>query len=245
RDRAHRPCRRCPIVERALARRRCPVAKHAVVISPSPSAPFPSPSSPSSSLHRPIIVSSRHRRPLVECRGRPPHRNVMSALEEALGAGSPGVDDTLRDALPSEQIHALIMSPKFTGIEIKTAHSLESWNGGVLVMVSGLVQTKEFSSRRGFVQTFFLAPQEKGYFVLNDILHLQDEEQSHSHQTAMLGHGNFELNASTPVPEPGSHSTQGTALPLLLRLLPSEDHTPLKGTSLMRYTLIRIILLCL
>ncbi|XP_019180548.1 PREDICTED: uncharacterized protein LOC109175679 isoform X4 [Ipomoea nil] len=38
------------------------------------------------------------------------------------------------------QIHTVIMSLHFTGIEIKTAHSLDSWNGGVLVMVSGSVQ---------------------------------------------------------------------------------------------------------
>ncbi|XAR48916.1 hypothetical protein NMG60_11031903 [Bertholletia excelsa] len=74
------------------------------------------------------------------------------------------------------QIHTLILSLNYTGIEIKTAHSLESWNGGVLVMVSGSVHIKDFSGKRKFVQTFFLAPQEKGYFVLNDIFHFIDDE---------------------------------------------------------------------
>lgn len=41
-----------------------------------------------------------------------------------------------------QQIHTLIMSLQYTGIEIKTLHSLESWNGGVLVMVSGSVHVK-------------------------------------------------------------------------------------------------------
>ncbi|CAA6655341.1 unnamed protein product [Spirodela intermedia] len=89
------------------------------------------------------------------------------------------------------QIHSLIMSLKFSGIEIKTAHSLESWSGGVLVMVSGSVQTKQFSGWRRFVQTFFLAPQEKGYFILNDIFHLLDEEQVHQQQVPMSVHNSF------------------------------------------------------
>lgn len=74
-----------------------------------------------------------------------------------------------------QQIHALVMSLNFSAIEIKTINSLESWNGGVLVMVSGSVKTKDFVNRRKFVQTFFLAPQEKGYFVLNDIFHFVDD----------------------------------------------------------------------
>lgn len=61
------------------------------------------------------------------------------------------------------QIHTLVMSLSYTGIEIKTAHSLESWSGGAIVMVSGSVQIKD-NLRRKFMQTFFLAPQEKGFF---------------------------------------------------------------------------------
>ncbi|KAG8499663.1 hypothetical protein CXB51_006111 [Gossypium anomalum] len=102
------------------------------------------------------------------------------------------------------QIHALVMSLNFTGIEIKTAYSLESWNGGVLVMVSGSVQVKDFNFRRKFMQTFFLAPQEKGYFVLNDIFHYIDEEQIHQHPTVLLAQHNLDLklNAFVTNPEP-------------------------------------------
>ncbi|CAM0911501.1 unnamed protein product [Alopecurus aequalis] len=74
-------------------------------------------------------------------------------------------------------IHSLIMSLNFTQIEIKTANFVNSWGDGVIVMVSGLVQTKEYSDQRKFIQTFFLAPQEKGYFVLNDYFHFVDQEQ--------------------------------------------------------------------
>ncbi|XP_009382199.1 nuclear transport factor 2 isoform X1 [Musa acuminata AAA Group] len=102
------------------------------------------------------------------------------------------------------QIHNLVICLNFNGIEIKTAHFLESWNGGVLVMVSGYVQLKEYSIRRKFVQTFFLAPQEKGYFVLNDIFHFLEEEHVHQLPESVLDHGDFETkqDATNSLPEP-------------------------------------------
>ncbi|XP_077250864.1 nuclear transport factor 2 (NTF2) family protein with RNA binding (RRM-RBD-RNP motifs) domain-containing protein [Tasmannia lanceolata] len=119
--------------------------------------------------------------------------------------------DTRETATAMVQIHSLIMSLNFTGIEIKTAHSLDSWNNGVLVMVSGSVETKDFNGRRNFVQTFFLAPQEKGYFVLNDMFLFIDDHQIHQHPAAILAHGNFEakLNTSNPLPESGSDNMMG------------------------------------
>lgn len=119
--------------------------------------------------------------------------------------------DTRETATAMLQIHSLILSLNYTGIEIETAHSLESWNGGVLVMVSGSVQVKDFSARRKFVQTFFLAPQEKGYFVLNDIFHFIDEEQFHHHPAVLLAHSNFnsKLSASATIPEPVPNHLMG------------------------------------
>ncbi|KAF8394231.1 hypothetical protein HHK36_020438 [Tetracentron sinense] len=114
--------------------------------------------------------------------------------------------DSNESASAMPEIHALIISLNFTGIEIKTAHSLKSLNGGILVMVSGSVQTKDFSDRRKFVQSFFLATQEKGYFVLNDIFHFIDEEQIHQHTSALSAHNNLNsnLSASSSLPEPVS-----------------------------------------
>ncbi|XP_051120603.1 nuclear transport factor 2 isoform X2 [Andrographis paniculata] len=74
------------------------------------------------------------------------------------------------------KIHELLMSQNFTGIEIKTINSLESWSGGVLVAVSGSVKSRDFNGWRKFFQTFFLAPQDKGYYVMNDVFHYGDEE---------------------------------------------------------------------
>jgi hypothetical protein len=104
------------------------------------------------------------------------------------------------------QIHNLVMSLNYIGIEIKTAHSLESWNGGVLVMVSGSVHINDLRNRRKFVQTFFLAPQENGYFVLNDIFqYMEDDVPIHQHlPVAYLPQAGLdsEYNSSTVVHEP-------------------------------------------
>lgn len=72
-------------------------------------------------------------------------------------------------------------------------------------MVSGFLQAKEYGRRKQFAQTFFLAPQEKGYFVLNDILYFIHEEELHHHPASLLPHGNFDskLNVPNPLPEAG------------------------------------------
>ncbi|KAH1129830.1 hypothetical protein J1N35_001208 [Gossypium stocksii] len=102
------------------------------------------------------------------------------------------------------QIHAMVMSLNFTAIEIMTINSLDSWNGGVLVMVSGSVKIKDFSSRSKFVQTFFLAPQEKGYFVLSDILQFIDDGVTSQLPASTLQENKHDAqpNLSSPVAEP-------------------------------------------
>ncbi|XP_073002263.1 nuclear transport factor 2-like [Typha latifolia] len=109
------------------------------------------------------------------------------------------------------QINDLIMYLNFNGIELKTAHCLDSWNGGIIVMVSGFVQLKDYSARRKFVQTFFLAPQENGYFVLNDIFNLLEDELVHQPPAVTFEPENNEskLNTSSPMPAPVSNYVIG------------------------------------
>ncbi|KAH0463585.1 hypothetical protein IEQ34_008167 [Dendrobium chrysotoxum] len=128
-----------------------------------------------------------------------------------------------------EEIHNLIISLNFTEIEIKTANSLESLDGGVLVMVTGLVQVKDFICRRKFVETFFLAPQEKGYFVLNDIFLLLEEEQVLPHSVATLSHDDYDTNldALNPMEEPVPSYTLEEDIPtdyLISTSLPDENN---------------------
>ncbi|KAK8694051.1 hypothetical protein V6N13_071613 [Hibiscus sabdariffa] len=112
--------------------------------------------------------------------------------------------DSSESASSMLQIHNLALSLNFTAIEIKTINALDSWNGGVLVMVSGSVKIKDFNGRRKFVQTFFLAPQDKGYFVLNDIFQFIDDEMAYQHLASTLQEDKIDskLNVPNPVAEP-------------------------------------------
>ncbi|XP_052170994.1 nuclear transport factor 2 isoform X2 [Diospyros lotus] len=112
--------------------------------------------------------------------------------------------DSSESASGMLQIHALVMSLNFTGIEVKTINSLESWNGGVLVVVSGSVRAKDFSGSRKFFQTFLLAPQNKGYFVLNDIFHFINEDVVPQSTGSIFSESKIELQiaSSSPLPEP-------------------------------------------
>ena len=71
-------------------------------------------------------------------------------------------------------------------------------------MVSGSVKIKDFNGRREFVQTFFLAPQEKGYFVLNDIFQFIDDGMTYQHPASTLQENKLDAQqyVSSPVAEP-------------------------------------------
>ncbi|CAK8541464.1 unnamed protein product [Lathyrus sativus] len=58
--------------------------------------------------------------------------------------------------------------------EIVSVDAQESYGGGVIVLVTGFMTGKD-DIKQKFTQCFFLAPQEKGYFVLNDVFRYVDE----------------------------------------------------------------------
>ncbi|KAJ0766052.1 putative Ras GTPase-activating protein-binding protein [Helianthus annuus] len=60
--------------------------------------------------------------------------------------------------------------------EIKTADAQDSHQSGVIVLVTGCLTGKD-NVKRKFAQTFFLAPQEKGYFVQNDVFRYVEESE--------------------------------------------------------------------
>ncbi|XVE78134.1 hypothetical protein DITRI_Ditri13aG0119500 [Diplodiscus trichospermus] len=63
--------------------------------------------------------------------------------------------------------------------EITTVDAQDSHNGGVLVLVTGYLTGKD-NVKRKFTQSFFLAPQDNGYFVLNDVFRYIDETKHQS-----------------------------------------------------------------
>ncbi|KAF9608579.1 hypothetical protein IFM89_010011 [Coptis chinensis] len=95
----------------------------------------------------------------------------------------------------------LSMDYKECKAEIKTIDAQDSYKGGVVVQVTGWLIVK-----RKFTQSFFLAPQDKGYFVLNDVFRLMDEyEMVESDAVAIAVNGvteNVTLTPVTPDPEP-------------------------------------------
>ncbi|KAJ0013814.1 hypothetical protein Pint_21198 [Pistacia integerrima] len=74
----------------------------------------------------------------------------------------------------SEQIDVLDYQNCLT--EIVTVDAQGSYGGGVTVLVTGYLIGKD-SDKRKFAQSFFLAPQENGFFVLNDVFRYVDDKQ--------------------------------------------------------------------
>ncbi|PSS34461.1 G3BP-like protein, partial [Actinidia chinensis var. chinensis] len=91
---------------------------------------------------------------------------------------------------------------KTTKLEIKSVDAQESYNGGVHVLVTGYLAGND-NMIRNFSQTFFLAPQDKGYFVLNDIVCYVED----------INHHNGNQNSNNYVE---------------LLLTPEQDHSPLQ-----------------
>ncbi|KAJ4851331.1 hypothetical protein Tsubulata_005697 [Turnera subulata] len=106
------------------------------------------------------------------------------------------------------EINAVVGSLSFSAIEIKTINSLESLNGSVLVVVSGTVKTKDLGFRRTFVETFFLAPQDKGFFVLNDIFQFIDEGIIYEQHPAPVSSENIYHQHPAAITSDDSHDNQ-------------------------------------
>ncbi|KAK7340644.1 hypothetical protein VNO77_21353 [Canavalia gladiata] len=82
--------------------------------------------------------------------------------------------------------------------EIKTADAQKSYKEGVTVLVTGCLTGKD-NLRRKFAQSFFLAPQDNGYFVLNDVFrYVEDHGLSELHPV----NGDGDAAAVTVAPEP-------------------------------------------
>ncbi|GFP93492.1 putative g3bp-like protein, partial [Phtheirospermum japonicum] len=89
--------------------------------------------------------------------------------------GRPEEDGSLSTTTTMQDINAKIVALNYGDFkaEIKSVDAQESFNGGVDVLVTGYLTGKD-NTVRTFAQSFFLAPQDKGYFVLNDIFRYVD-----------------------------------------------------------------------
>jgi hypothetical protein len=114
-----------------------------------------------------------------------------------------------------QAISKKIMEMDVMKAEIRTVDSQESLGGGVTVLVTGHL-TGHDGVRREFSQSFFLAPQEKGYFVLNDMFRFVADDPSLAATAAQpevdavlppvaapLANGTSALAAELVIPENG------------------------------------------
>ncbi|XP_023643429.1 ras GTPase-activating protein-binding protein 2 isoform X2 [Capsella rubella] len=90
----------------------------------------------------------------------------------------PDVTGAVTTVTTMQAINDKILSLKYEDYtaEIETADAQESHEKGVIVLVTGHL-TGNDNVRKKFSQTFFLAPQDKGYFVLNDVFRFLEEKE--------------------------------------------------------------------
>ncbi|XP_047331706.1 nuclear transport factor 2-like [Impatiens glandulifera] len=104
---------------------------------------------------------------------------VFNFYQEASILSRPDVNGVMTTVTNLQAINEKIISLNCNNYraEINNADAQDSYNNGVFVQVTGSLTGKDNVSRK-FAQSFFLAPQEKGYFVLNDIFrYVEDDEQ--------------------------------------------------------------------
>ncbi|XP_022852171.1 putative G3BP-like protein [Olea europaea var. sylvestris] len=89
-------------------------------------------------------------------------------------------------------------------MEIKSIDAQESLEGGVIVVVTGLIEKDNL--RKNFSQTFFLAEQEKGYYVLNDICKFLEVCESISNIAIHDDDGNNQVAPFTNDPGESVHA---------------------------------------
>uniref|UniRef100_A0A5B6Z364 Putative G3BP-like protein isoform X2 n=2 Tax=Davidia involucrata TaxID=16924 RepID=A0A5B6Z364_DAVIN len=94
--------------------------------------------------------------------------------------GRPEDNGTMSITTTMQAINEKILSLNYGEFraEIKSVDAQESFDGGVHVLVTGYLTGKD-NVIRNFAQTFFLAPQDKGYFVLNDIFRYVEDVNHH------------------------------------------------------------------
>ncbi|KZV38485.1 hypothetical protein F511_40347 [Dorcoceras hygrometricum] len=84
--------------------------------------------------------------------------------------GRPEIDGSLSITTTMQAINEKIVSLNYENsrAEIRSVDAQDSYNGGFHVLVTGCLTGKD-QSVHNFAQSFFLAPQDVGYFVLNDM----------------------------------------------------------------------------
>ncbi|OIT36925.1 PREDICTED: putative G3BP-like protein isoform X1 [Nicotiana attenuata] len=138
---------------------------------------------------------------------------VFRFYQDISKLGRPEDDGSMSITTTMQAINEKILSLNYADFraEIRSVDSQESFNGGVHVLVTGYLTGKD-NLVRNFSQTFFLAPQDRGYFVLNDmfryveIVNQQDTVQVP--ETDVLAPVTTEQIAADPPPAQENHISE-------------------------------------
>lgn len=127
---------------------------------------------------------------------------VYRFYQESSVISRPDSNGVMKSVTTMQGINEKILSLNFKELkaEIMTADAQKSYKEGVTVLVTGCLTDKD-NLRRNFAQSFFLAPQDNGYFVLNDVFrYVEDHESSKLHPAN--ADGDAAAVTVTPEPEP-------------------------------------------
>ncbi|KAL2499862.1 Nuclear transport factor 2 (NTF2) family protein with RNA binding (RRM-RBD-RNP motif) domain [Abeliophyllum distichum] len=129
---------------------------------------------------------------------------VYRFYQDTSALSRPGSDGVLSTVTTMQGINDKICSLDYKNYkaEIETTDAQDSYHNGVIVLVTGYMTGKD-NLRKKFTQTFFLAPQDKGYYVLNDVFRYVGESESDATAGEIIGVDNTSpSNSLTPDPEP-------------------------------------------
>ncbi|TXG56635.1 hypothetical protein EZV62_017948 [Acer yangbiense] len=130
---------------------------------------------------------------------------VHKFYNESSMLSRPDSSGTMTSVKTMEGINDQILSMDYQNFKVQIFHAdaQVSCNGGVIVLVTGCLIGKE-NLRRKFTQSFFLAPQEIGYFVLNDVFRYVDEKE----ESVVAADENINGSVPTALLTPDSVPTQ-------------------------------------
>ncbi|OVA14605.1 RNA recognition motif domain [Macleaya cordata] len=133
---------------------------------------------------------------------------VFRFYQDSSSVSRPGPDGAMTLVTTMDAINEKILSLNFKDYkaEIKTVDAQDSYQAGVIVLVTGCLTSLSGKDNvvKKFTQSFFLAPQDKGYFVLNDVFRYVDENELLEAGPVLVNGTSESITAApmTPDPEP-------------------------------------------
>nr|XP_009404225.1 PREDICTED: ras GTPase-activating protein-binding protein 1-like [Musa acuminata subsp. malaccensis]XP_009404226.1 PREDICTED: ras GTPase-activating protein-binding protein 1-like [Musa acuminata subsp. malaccensis] len=136
--------------------------------------------------------------------------HVYRFYQDSSKLGRPDAHGAMSSVTSTDAINAKILSMGSVRAEMTSVDAQESLGGGVIVLVTGHL-TGEDNVKRDFTQSFFLARQDKGFYVLNDIFRFVEEvDHQQGHQSLANDSGAPHAPESDLPPEEEQHAPDQT-----------------------------------